>query len=145
MNIFCEECGKNLATVFLTRISQDEVSKIQLCEECVMKIEGMSGGTELVTAAPQMIAAYMATMAEDHDSVEELTEEPLVCGGCGTSSSDFRKMGLLGCPECYEVFGDQLDRVVEWKSGSKLNKLAGKPVRLRFVMKDADLYAIQFK
>jgi hypothetical protein len=47
--------------------------------------------------------------------------------------------------DCHELFGDRLDRLVEWKSGSDLAKLAGKPVRLRCVMKDADLYAIQFK
>jgi hypothetical protein len=47
--------------------------------------------------------------------------------------------------ECHEVFGDRLDRVVEWKSGSDVSALAGKSIRLRFVMKDADLYAIQFK
>ncbi|NUQ64899.1 MAG: hypothetical protein HUU20_20745 [Pirellulales bacterium] len=47
--------------------------------------------------------------------------------------------------ECLEIFGDRLDRVVAWKSGSDLGKLAGKPVRLRFAMSDADLYAIQFR
>jgi hypothetical protein len=47
--------------------------------------------------------------------------------------------------DCHEVFGDHLDRVVTWKSGSELAKLAGKPIRLRFAMKDADLYSIQFR
>lgn len=47
--------------------------------------------------------------------------------------------------ECEEVFGDQLDRVVEWKSGNNVSNLAGKPIRLRIVMKDADLFALQFK
>jgi hypothetical protein len=47
--------------------------------------------------------------------------------------------------ECYEVFGDQLDRVVVWKGSNDLHQLAGKPVRLRFVLKDADLFAFQFR
>lgn len=46
--------------------------------------------------------------------------------------------------DSYELFGDRLDRVVEWKRGCKLEQLAGKPVRLRFVLKDADLYSYQF-
>ena len=46
--------------------------------------------------------------------------------------------------DSYELFGDRLDRLVEWKPGSKLGQLAGKPVRLRFVLKDADLYSFQF-
>jgi hypothetical protein len=47
--------------------------------------------------------------------------------------------------DCHEVFGDHLDRVVTWKSGSELDKLAGKPLRLRFALKDADVYSFQFR
>ncbi len=46
--------------------------------------------------------------------------------------------------ECDEFFGDFLDRPVRWKDGRSLAELAGKPVRLRFIMKDADLYALHF-
>ena len=46
--------------------------------------------------------------------------------------------------DCPEIFGNRINQVVAWKQGSDLSKLAGKPIRLRFVMKDADLYAIQF-
>ena len=46
--------------------------------------------------------------------------------------------------DSYEMFGDQLDRPVEWRSGKRLGSLAGRPVRLRFVMRDADLYSVRF-
>lgn len=42
-------------------------------------------------------------------------------------------------------FGDSLDRAVTWKNGSDVSPLAGKPVRLRFVLNDADLYSFQAK
>jgi hypothetical protein len=35
--------------------------------------------------------------------------------------------------------------VVVWKQGSDVGKLAGQPIRLRFVLNDADLYAIRFQ
>lgn len=44
-----------------------------------------------------------------------------------------------------DVFGDTLERVVGWKAGNDIGALAGKPIRLRFVMKDADLYSIRFR
>ncbi len=47
--------------------------------------------------------------------------------------------------DCAEVFGDQLDRVVTWKNGPDVSTLEGKPVRLRFVLKDADLYSFRFR
>lgn len=46
--------------------------------------------------------------------------------------------------DCIEIWGDELARVVAWKGGTDVSKLAGRPVRLRFVMKDADIYAFQF-
>ena len=62
------------------------------------------------------------------------------------------------------LFGDEIEHVVQWErqhpdfsvypeyeksfqssSARPLARLSGKPVRLRFVMKDADLYSIQFR
>ncbi len=47
--------------------------------------------------------------------------------------------------DCPEIIGDQIERTVSWKQGPDLSALAGKPVRLRFVLKDADLYALRFQ
>lgn len=44
-----------------------------------------------------------------------------------------------------EIIGDEIERVVTWKGGSDVSALAGKSVRLRFVLKDADLYSLQFQ
>lgn len=46
--------------------------------------------------------------------------------------------------DCHDVFGDSVDRVVSWKGGADVGQLAGKPVRLRFEISDADFYAYQF-
>jgi hypothetical protein len=44
-----------------------------------------------------------------------------------------------------EIYGDELARVAGWKGGADVGKLAGRPVRLRFVMKDADLFSFCFQ
>lgn len=41
------------------------------------------------------------------------------------------------------LFGDELDRVVSWRGGSDLAGLIGRPVRLRFALKDADVFAVR--
>lgn len=43
-----------------------------------------------------------------------------------------------------EMFGDTVARNAMWEGEPDLSALAGEPVRLRFVMRDADLYSIQF-
>lgn len=45
--------------------------------------------------------------------------------------------------DCTPLKGDLIDQAVIWKGGS-LSTLAGKPVRLRFAMEKADLFALQF-
>ncbi len=47
--------------------------------------------------------------------------------------------------ECPEIYGDFIDHTVQWKSGTSVKRLAGKSVRLKFVLKDADLYSYIFK
>lgn len=43
-----------------------------------------------------------------------------------------------------EIYGDSVDRPVVWNHGSDVSTLAGRAVRLRFVLRDADLYALRF-
>jgi len=50
----------------------------------------------------------------------------------------------LTLDEAEEQIGNEIEREVSWRAGNDVSALAGKPVRLRFVMKDADLYAMRF-
>ena len=47
--------------------------------------------------------------------------------------------------DCLPIVGDEIERRVEWKGGPDVSQLAGKNVRLRFVMKECDLFSIQFR
>jgi len=52
---------------------------------------------------------------------------------CGFSAED-----------CDVIYGNELDYTVTWRGKSDLSAFRGKSVRLRFLMKDADLYSIRF-
>ena len=43
------------------------------------------------------------------------------------------------------LVGDAIEQLAGWENGSDVSSLAGKPVRVRFVMQEADLFAIQFR
>jgi hypothetical protein len=47
--------------------------------------------------------------------------------------------------DCQEQIGNEIDRVVSWKKGSDVSALAGKPVRMRLVLKDADVFSFSFR
>lgn len=46
--------------------------------------------------------------------------------------------------DCDDQFGDEVNRTVTWNMKADVSKLAGRPVRLRMELRDADLYSIQF-
>jgi len=46
--------------------------------------------------------------------------------------------------DCVELYGDTVERAVNWKNNPDLSALAGQPVRLRFSLQDADIYSFKF-
>ncbi len=46
--------------------------------------------------------------------------------------------------ECDEIVGDEISRQVTWKGNGDLTALAGTPVRVRFLLKDADIFSLRF-
>ena len=46
--------------------------------------------------------------------------------------------------DCPEMFGDSIRHTVRWQRGGDLRSLQGQVVRMRIVLRDADLYAFQF-
>lgn len=46
--------------------------------------------------------------------------------------------------DAVETIGNEIERSVRWKHGADVSRLAGRTIRLRFVMKDADLFALRF-
>jgi len=67
-------------------------------------------------------------------------------GGLRVEIQDVSGQAIPGfaLADCHEVFGDDLQRVVSWQQGTDVSRLAGKAVRLRFALRDADLYGFQF-
>jgi hypothetical protein len=73
---------------------------------------------------------------------------------CSTSAVGSIRVELLGTDgmplagrslgDCQEIYGDELERPVVWKSGVEIPELARTPVRVRVVLRDADLYAFRF-
>lgn len=88
----------------------------------------------------------------------ELTTKPLTFAGVrlllniSTSAGGGARVEIQapdGCPlqgfglgDCTEIIGDDLAFPVRWRRN--VGELAGRPVRLRFVLRDADLYSFRF-
>ncbi len=58
--------------------------------------------------------------------------------------ADGRPIPGFTLAECAEIIGDRIDAAVRWRSGQRLGQLAGQPVRIRFVLRDADVFSFRF-
>ena len=71
-------------------------------------------------------------------------------GAAGSVALEIQDAAGLPVPgfalaDCRPISGDDLDRAPLWKNGADVSSLAGKPIRLRWVLKDADVFAFQFQ
>ncbi len=90
--IRCSLCEET-ATVHLSQFVHGKVTKVHLCEACAQK----GGATD--PAVFQLADALAA----------DSPVPKLICPQCGFTDLDFRKRGRLGCPTCWETFGEALD------------------------------------
>ena len=70
-----------------------------------------------------------------------------VAGGVQVEIQDAEGKAIPGfsLEDAEPQFGDSIQRSAVWKNSTDVSTLAGKPVRLRFVLNDADLYSIKFE
>lgn len=64
---------------------------------------------------------------------------------CELLGADGEAVAGHALDDCDAIFGDHIERAVTWRRSPELRPLVGTPVRLRFVMQDADLYSIRFR
>ena len=116
--MLCDICAKNQATVHLTEIVDDQMNELHLCEGCAhqksAQMESQFGLGDL-----------FAGLAEFDKPIIEKGEEgwalALKCPNCGLSYADFKKIGRLGCGECYSAFRKYLGPLLKKIHGSNLH------------------------
>ncbi len=131
----CNICGKNQATVHLTEIVNDKMTELHLCEECAQKksaqMESHFG-----------LADLLAGLADLGGQVTKSKKEvKLKCPRCGLTYEDFKRVGRLGCGECYSAFRDSLLPLLKRIHGStqhygKSPKKLTKTIRGKTTVKD---------
>lgn len=101
----CDVCEKE-ATVFLTQIINGQMTTVNLCEGC-SKAKGVTDETGFGLAE-----AFLGPTSHS-TSVKPGEREDLVCLSCGFTQAQLKKIGRMGCPECYSTFRDGLQNLLK--------------------------------
>jgi hypothetical protein len=68
-------------------------------------------------------------------------------GGIRVEIQDIKGHPIRGfeLDSCQEMYGDEVSRIVAWKGRTDVRALSAQPIRLRFVLRDADLFSLRFQ
>lgn len=110
----CDVCHTREATVHLTEIINNKVTKLHLCEQCAreksQEMEEHFGLADLLSGLADLVPVV--------EKKEKIAAEMGIKCPCGFTFQNFRKMGRLGCPKCYETFKEQLSPLLRKIHGS---------------------------
>jgi len=128
-------------TMFLYRLSHyaqptSHVTRYSLRLDGFVSVHAPFGGGQLITRPLKFAGRQL-----------EINFATSAAGGIRVEIQDAGSKPIPGyrLEDCPAFIGDRIGHVVSWKKGTDVSALAGRAVRLRFELKDADLYSIRFR
>ncbi|MAB82503.1 MAG: hypothetical protein CMJ24_03585 [Phycisphaerae bacterium] len=99
----CDLCNKP-AVVHEVTISGGTKKEVHLCLE-----HAQAAGIAIPGQQPvnKMLSKFVIGKKEGMESSQRR------CGGCGSTFGQIKQANLIGCPECYRAFEDQLSMLIE--------------------------------
>jgi Uncharacterized protein with conserved CXXC pairs len=107
----CEVCHKEPATVHITRIVNDQKTEMHLCAQCARE----RGEVEMNFEPSFAFHNILAGLFEPESTMVSQRNRPVAvrCSRCGMSLADIRRLGKLGCSNCYAQFERELEPLLK--------------------------------
>jgi len=99
--MLCDICHKKEATVHLTEIINDQITELHLCEECAKE-----KGSEVEQHFD--LADLLAGLTDFGAKPAQKEDGSIKCPNCNMTYADLKKIGRLGCSQCYAIFKKSL-------------------------------------
>jgi protein arginine kinase activator len=111
----CKDCPKK-KTVHLTQILDSGMKKYDVCEDCPVAANIQDPVSFKSLASFTGIKTPAAESGQTEGGSEKPTAPPreagLTCPTCRFTEEHFNKNGRLGCPNCYDVFDEQIQKIL---------------------------------
>lgn len=106
----CDICGVREATLKVRQLGEGgKPVDLEVCAECARRRGLVETGTVKTTIAEEFDQAR-SRVGED--------DEQLACPGCGMTFAEFKRLGRLGCADCYASFREQLEPLIRRVQGA---------------------------
>lgn len=115
--MLCEKCKKNLATVFVTKVINNQKTEHVLCIDCAKSENAFPVDMEGGVSVDSLLKGFF-NLAKANEP-ENLNKVNVVCPVCGMDMNKLAEKGRFGCDECYKVFGDTALNIIKRIHGHK--------------------------
>lgn len=129
--MICEICKKNLATIHIQEIVENKKKSMHICTQCAEKktdhpllFDGKFNLAEVIYNISEHIGLpgfELEPLDDDVDEKSSAEQDKITCMKCGWTLSQLRKLGGLGCPQCYNSFSEVLAEAFETMHRGKLH------------------------
>lgn len=117
--MICEKCNLKPAKVHIIKIINGKKTSMNFCELCAKKYENIIIEASKTQNINNMISSLFDTI--HGQTASTMKGNVHKCTMCGLTLDGFRKSGRLGCPECYEIFKNNLDGILEKVQGQSIH------------------------
>lgn len=107
----------------MTEIVDGQRTESHLCQGCAQK-EGVTIKSQL--SLNELLSSLIAAHQQTGEKAAA-GKAAKVCSDCGMTMEQFRKQALLGCPNDYKVFEDDLQNIIEKTQDNNLTHVGKIP------------------
>lgn len=118
--MLCDRCKQRPAKVHFTKIVNNEKYEQNLCEECSKEVHNFTFGTDPDFSLNKFLANLLSY--DQPNSGVGMGYKTERCENCGLTYDQFTQGGKLGCSQCYRVFRDKLDPLLNRIHSSGVHK-----------------------
>jgi len=107
--MLCDKCKKNEACYHSTIIINGHSESTNLCSECAKEEKVLDNNVN-----------FFKDFFNEFNDVFNAELDNFFCPSCSIGFNQFRRKGFLGCPDCFDVFRQDLENVVNLKQKDEI-------------------------
>ena len=101
----CDFCGIKVAANHIQIKTGDEGIELHLCDKCAA-LEDINGGDKNLESPTSSPSTVIPGVKNNESGTKK------VCPLCGLTLREFKKIGRLGCKECYSFYSKEIRHVL---------------------------------
>jgi len=119
--MLCEKCKKNIATIHMTEMFNGSRNDVHLCEQCAERDFILP---YFKMSFPELLKSLINDRAAMQGGRRNESDRTLVrkCRACGTKYATINLSTEFGCPNDYQVFSKQVDKLLrKYNNGNSVH------------------------